>query len=262
MLVYDSILPHVPVFALVFARLAGLFIFAPVLGSPIIPVRIKVLLSIAMAAAVYASIDLHREVPMRLDLVSLAPAMLLESLLGIGVGMIASLPLVAAQMGGLLMGQQMGLGLGSVYNPTIDTEVDIVGQILFYLALAVFLVMGGLDRMVGAVVGSFARVPLGGFAPEDTPLDLMTGLLASGFELASRVAAPVLCVILLETIAVGLIMKTAPQINILSFGFPVRILLAAAALYGSLAAVDLAITTEIEDAMRLAVQWAVEGRGA
>ncbi|MBL0922472.1 MAG: flagellar biosynthetic protein FliR [Phycisphaerales bacterium] len=262
-LVYDAILPHVPVFALVLARIGGMFIFAPALGSPAIPVQVKAMLVIAMSLAVYPTIDLHAEVPMTLDLASLAPAMAVESLIGLSIGMIASLPLVSVQMGGLLMGQQMGLGLGSIYNPAIDSEADVAGQVLFYLALGIFLMSGGLEAMHRAMVATFAAVPIGGFGADDVPLDLVAGMLASGFELAVRIAAPVLCIIFVETVATGLIMKTAPQINILSFGFPIRILLGLAALYASLAAVHEVISEDVEGSIRAMLEWAVApGRAA
>lgn len=256
-LVFDSILPHVPVFALVLARIAGLFLFAPALGSPAIPVKIKALLVVAMTMAVYPTIDHHAEVPTRLDIASLAPALAAETLIGLSIGMIASLPLVAVQMGGLVMGQQMGLGLGSLYNPAIDSESDVAGQILFYLALGIFLLTGGLEAMHTAMVMTFAAVPLGGFAAGDVPLDLMVGMLASGMELAVRIAAPVLCIIAAETVATGLIMKTAPQINILSFGFPIRILLGIAALYASLVAVHEVIAEDVAGTLRTVIGWAL-----
>ncbi len=256
-LVYDAILPHVPVFMMVLARIGGLFIFAPALGSPAIPMQIKALMIIAMTIVVYPTIDLHAEVPLTLDLMSLAPAMAIESLIGLSIGMIASLPLVSVQMGGLLMGQQMGLGLGSIYNPAIDSEADVAGQMLFYLALGIFLIGGGLEAMQRAMVVSFDAVPIGGMTADDVPLDLVAGMLAAGFELAVRVAAPVLCIIFVETVATGLIMKTAPQINILSFGFPVRILLGMAALYASLAAVNEIIGEDVEGSFRTMLEWVV-----
>lgn len=255
-LVYDAILPHVPVFAMVLARLGGLFIFAPALGSPAIPAKVKALLVVAMALAVYPTLDLHHEVPLKLDMMSLAPAMAVEALIGLSIGMIASLPLVSVQMGGLLMGQQMGLGLGSIYNPAMDSEADVAGQVLFYLALGIFLLAGGLEAMHRAMVASFAAVPIGGFGPDDVPLDLIAGMLAAGFELAVRIAAPVLAIIFVETVATGLIMKTAPQINILSFGFPIRILLGITALYASLAAVHEVIAEDVEGSFRIMLEWA------
>lgn len=255
--VFDSMLDHAPVFLATLARLAGLFIFAPVLGSPAIPPKVKVLLAVSLTAAVYPTLDLHTEVPLSWGLMELAPALATEALIGLSIGLIASMPLISVQMGGLLMGQQMGLGLANIYNPAIDSEADIAGQILFYMALGVFLALGGLDIMVGSVVTSFSRVPLGGFGAAEAPLAILVGLIASGFELAVRVAAPVLCIIFLETVAMGFIMKTVPQINILSFGFPIRIMMGLGALLFSLHVIHEATGVDVEAAARTALEWAV-----
>jgi flagellar biosynthesis protein FliR len=55
-------------------------------------------------------------------------------------------------------------------------------------------------------------------------IGLATGLLLAAFDLALRVAAPVLALVFLESLAMGFVAKTVPQLNILSLGFPIRIL--------------------------------------
>ncbi len=252
----DSLLPHVPAFLAVVSRLAGLFVFAPILSSSMLPAKVKAFLAIALGLAVYPTLNLSGNVPLRLDLLDLAPAMATEALIGVTVGLIAGLPLMAVQMGGMLMGQQMGMGLASVYNPATDTENESLGQLLFFLAMGVFLAMGGLDAMVKAMVVSFATVPVGGFTSGDSPLALVTGLVASGFELAVRVSAPALCILSAETVASGLLMKTAPQMNIMSFGFPLRITLGMGVMYASLGAMHEAAGEDVVGALSAALGWA------
>ena len=94
------------------------------------------------------------------------------------------------QTGGLAMGQQMGLGFARFYNPAVDDEADIIGQVLFFMALAMFLAIGGPDAMVLAVLNSFKHIPLGQFALEADFIALLTGMLLSVLEIALRVAAP------------------------------------------------------------------------
>jgi flagellar biosynthetic protein FliR len=228
---------------------------SPGLGGGTIPTPVKILLAFAMTLVIYPTINLEANVPFRFDLVALAPICVTEILIGYTIGMIASMPMMAVQMGGLIMGQQMGLGLANFYNPTIDTEGDIIGQILFYVALGVFLALGGFDILVYSVVASFDRVAIGGFLLSQTPLETMIAVVHSGFELAIRVAMPVLCVLFIETVAVGFIMKTVPQLNVLSFGFPIRILAGIFAVYFSLSFLSETISTDVRDAMDRATGW-------
>jgi flagellar biosynthetic protein FliR len=224
-----AILDHMPAALLVIFRIGGLMVFAPALGSPVIPVRIRVFLAFIIGLATYPLLSTQHfaGVTLELNLLTLAPLVAMEVLIGIIIGFMASLPLLAMETGGLVMGQQMGLGFARFYNPAVDDEADIIGQLLFFMALAAFLVLGGHEWMFLAVLHSFEHIPLGGgvFVADLNLLNLATGLILASLELALRVAAPLLALIFLETVAMGFLAKTVPQLNILSLGFPLRILL-------------------------------------
>lgn len=255
--VFETLLPHLPPFLAALSRIAGLFVFTPGLAGAMMPVRIKALLAVALTAAVYPTLDLARDVPLSLDLMSLAPAMASETLIGVSVGFLASLPLLAAQMGGVLAGQQMGMGLGNIINPALDADADTAGQLLFFAAIGAFLACGGLDACVRAVSLTFVNVPIGGAGLAlASPLNLAVALVASGFEVAVRISAPVLCILLVESLASAFLMKTAPQFNIMSFGFPVRITLGLGAMYASLGAAHEVMSNHTGETLRAALEWA------
>ena len=222
----DSILEHLAPALLVIFRIGGLMIFAPVLGASVVPARVKVGLAFLIGIAVYPLLQstVLANTHLRLDLWSLAPMVALELVIGLVIGYAANIPLMALQTGGLLMGQQMGLGFARFFNPAIDDEADVVGQVLYFMALASFLMIGGHESMLLALLHSFDHVPLGGFVPDQSLLDLVLGLLLASFELAIRVATPLLAIVFVESVAMGFLAKTVPQLNILSLGFPIRII--------------------------------------
>jgi len=160
------------------------------------------------------------------------------------------------QLGGLIIGHQIGVGLASVYNPALDLEGDVVGQFLLYLALAVFIGVGGLEIMFQALAVTFVHIPLGGLHAPNAPLELLVGLVASGTAVGLRVAAPVLCIVLAETIATGFIMKTMPQLNIMTIGFAVKIIIAMIALIGSVQAVEMLAREDILTTLQTILEWA------
>jgi len=240
----STIAASLPAVILVIVRLGGVAIFAPGLSSPAVPVRVRVGLSILLGAAIVPVLatrgvaDLNGAV--ELDIVSLLPFVIMEIALGAVIGFLATLPLAAAQTGGLLMGQQMGLGFAQIFNPSLDDESGVLGQLYFLMALATFLMMDGLEHMMLAVMHSFDYVPLGGFSMNGDLVGMLCGLLLASLELALRIAAPLLALIFLETVAMSFIARTVPQLNILSLGFPIRILAGLAILV-----VGLAITHEV-----------------
>jgi len=207
-------------------RLAGIFLFAPVFGSNAVPVRVKAPLAVVLAFCVYPMVP--PQVPIELALPTMAYAVGFEMLIGLVIGYGAAIPLMGMQMGGVMIGQQLGTGMAQVFNPEFESETTVVGQMLFILALTLFLLLDGHRALVMVLVGSFQGVPLGGFVPDGRLLSLAVGLLASMFELAVRVAAPLLCLVFLETVAVGFLTRTMPQLNILSLSFPLRIMMGVA----------------------------------
>jgi len=255
MLAYETIMVHLPLFAVVLARLVGLFLFAPVLSSALLPARYRALLVFMLALGVYPTLQLPPEVALELDLVKLAPVLAAEVLIGLVIGIFALMPLIAVQVAGVATGQQMGLGLGQVVNPAADIEADQLGQILFMAALALFIQLGGIDLMFGAVVETFRHVPPGGWGLDRTPLDLLTGLLSSAFVLAVRIALPVLVVLLLESLSLGFLMKTVPSINIMSIGFPIRLLMGLFVLLAALGFAFQIIEESLHDSADVITRW-------
>lgn len=242
---------------LVVFRFTGLMVFGPVFSSPVIPVRVRVFLSFLLGLAVYPIVTAAHPVHeiVQLDLFSLAPIVVSEILIGAIIGFVASLPMMAAQTGGLIMGQQMGLGFATFFNPAIDDEADIIGQLLFFLALAGFLMIGGLEAMVLAVLHSFDHVSLGGFACDVSAIELITGVLLAAFELALRVAAPLLAIIFLESVAMGFVSKSVPQLNILSLGFPLRILAGFAIVALGLVVINEVVMDGIDETLHAIFDW-------
>lgn len=251
-------------FVLVLLRLSGLFVFAPILASTAIPARARVLLAASLTVAVYpllraeglagpAAVEALRGA----DVFTVAWVAIMEVALGTVIGFVAMLPIVAVQLAAVIMGQQMGMALAPIYNPALESESDLLGELLMYLALGAFLLMGGLEAMFTCVAASFHRAPLTGVTPSLMPLNLVTGAVASGFELAIRLTTPLMALLLIETVASALVMKTMPSMNITSIGFGIKILLGFLALLMGLVAVEAAISDHIGEVLRALWAWCV-----
>jgi flagellar biosynthetic protein FliR len=251
----EPILNHIGPFLMVLFRLCGLAVFAPVLGSPLIPARVRLLLMFMLALIVYPTLPPDQQTPLKLDVLSMAPAIAAETLIGLTVGLIAALPMYAVQLGGQVMGQQIGMGLAGIYNPALDTESDVIGQMLLFIAITVFAAIGGLDMLFLSIVQTFGNVPAGHALGLQPPVEMFLGVVSSGFGMALRVSAPVLCIIMLETIATGFLMKTLPQLNIMSIGFSLKVVLAFLVLVWGMGAIGEAIGEDVSNTLELILQW-------
>jgi len=222
----ESQLDRVVPMLLVLCRMSGLFIAAPLLSSISVPRQAKALIVLIATAAVFPMVEaIAPAPPVVLTLWGLAPIIVAELAVGFVIGVLAVLPVLAMQAGGHVMGFQMGLSIASVYNPQIDGQSDLLGEFLYIIGIGLFAVLGGFDVLLLALFSSFERVPLGtlGILAEGPPLDVYLGVLTSGFELALRISTPVTATSMLLLLAMGFVMKTMPQINILSVGFAMKI---------------------------------------
>jgi flagellar biosynthetic protein FliR len=258
---FDAITAHVAPAMLVVFRIGGLMVYGPIFGAPIVPGRVKVLLSVVIGLAIYPVLPVAAiPAELKLDLWVLAPLVALELLIGLTIGFAANMPLLAVQTGSRVMGQQMGLGFARLYNPAMEADADILGQMLFFMALAGFLLIGGHESMVLAVMNSFHHVPTGAFVLDESVIGLLLGLLAAAFELALRIAMPLLAVIALESAAMGFLAKTVPQLNILSLGFPLRILVGLTTVAIGLVVIDEVVMEGISETLEIVLNW-VESLG-
>lgn len=254
----ESLLVQLVPLTLVAFRLSGLFVFAPMITGVTIPMKVKALLCFIMAVALFGLVRPTMPATLPGDAFSFAAIAMGEVVIGSVIGLLALIPVSAVQLGGVVMGQQMGLSLATVFDPNTEADSEVVAQLLMYGALMIFVLFGGLDVMFLAVAKSFAATPVGGFSWIDHPpsaLALITGMLGSGMELALRVSAPVLGIILVETLASGMVMKTMPQMNIMSIGFGLKVILGIGAIILAMHAINDAVGGHISESARLLFAW-------
>lgn len=230
---FGPLLDHLPAWLMVMFRLTGIFILAPILGSATIPRIVKVMLVFTLTFCVYpmlltsgrpAAAMLGGVIDHGLSLWTLLPHVAMELMVGLVIGYCASLPLIGMQLGGDVIDKQIGIGFANIVNPISGEQSGVIANLFFMMALAIFAILGGHRVMLMILVGSFDTVPIGGFGDFAGLVEMVKGMLSVMFQMALRIAAPLLCLIFLQTVAMGFIARTVPQLNIMSIGFTIRIL--------------------------------------
>lgn len=258
---FTPILVHAIPFMLVLTRITGVFLFTPLLTSQSIPRSFKTLLAFVFSLAIYPFVP-QTAFPIDMSIAQLIPLMFSELLIGVVLGLIMGIPMVAIQMGGYMMGYQMGLSLAESFNPELDTNSSVIGQLLFYLSIFIYIGVGGMEIAFVTLADSFHTIGSGTFTVADTPLQLLLEVINSGFELALRVASPILGVISMLLIAMGFIMKTMPQINIMSIGFSIQIVTGLTVLMVLTSIIGSVAGDEIIHVLTLLQEWVQSFGGA
>lgn len=246
-----------PVFLLVVGRLAGLLMFQPLLGGLTIPLQVRAMLVVGLAALVTPLVDV--DAATIAQPAAIAVALGAEVLLGMLIGLVVRVVFTGIQMGGMLIAQESGLAYGSVVDPTGMGEDENVLSI-FYLQLAAvtYLIVGGHRALVSAALDTFVSVPLlADPSVVDGGVTLLCDALRSGFDLAVRVAAPAMLTMFLVNVVLGFLARTVPQLNVTVMGFSFKTLLAFLVMAVSLPLALSAFTTTLDEVARwLPAIWA------
>lgn len=214
------------------ARVSGLMVFCPFLGSNAIPASLKAALTLLITALIY---PLHG--PLQLDLRSWQWAGIVcsELVIGLVLGLAANFMMEAPMMAGQILGVQMGYSLASLFDPQTQADTPVLGELHRLAALFIFLQMDVHHWLLRAVTKSFAYLPAGAVP---STYGAVNGLLhaAGGVFLAGvQIAAPGLVATLLADVALGFLGKASSQLPVLFIGLAVKNLLGLVVLLGVVA---------------------------
>lgn len=199
-------------------RLSGLLLIAPVFSARTIPVIVRgglllLLLVVLLPAALAHSVEVPRITPTTVGS---------ELLIGFALGIGAAVFIAAAEVAGDALAFQMGLSSANVLDPLTHQSMPSLGQFMQLLALTLLVTTDGHLLMLRALVASVVAVPVGveiQMTEGLHELALLGGIL---FSLGVRFAAPVIAVVLISNVALGILGRVAPQLNILMVTFPVQ----------------------------------------
>ncbi|MCX6826372.1 MAG: flagellar biosynthetic protein FliR, partial [candidate division Zixibacteria bacterium] len=209
-------------FLLVSFRAAGLFISAPIIGHRTIPPTIKAGLAIILAIVLIPAIS-QAPIPKIDSIWILAILAGKEMLIGFIIGFFFSLLFIAIQMAGSIVGYQIGLSIVNILDPDAGTEVAIIGEFWFIIAALIFLAIDGHHAVISALADSYKLVPVGVFNFAGNAGDLLIRYCAYTFVIAIKLSAPVIITLFLTEVALGVVARTVPQMNIFIVGLPLKI---------------------------------------
>lgn len=211
-------------FLLIFVRISGIFFMTPVFGSRNIPAYVKASLALLLAYTLYPVLfNANIKIPDALWLYLFA--VLGELLIGLILGFVSSLVFSAIQMSGQLLDMQIGFGIVNIIDPQSGQQVPLIGNFKYILALVVFLTMNGHHVLLNALFSSFKLIPITGIAWNAKILDIIITLVQGTFIIALKISLPVLTALLLSDVALGILARTMPQMNIFVVGVPGKIII-------------------------------------
>ncbi len=215
-----------------FVRILAMIASAPVLGNRQVPTRMKIGLAVMLTVIIAPTINIQPGIEPGS---AIGFFVLLQQILaGLAIGFTMRLIFTAVEMAGDIIGMQMGLGFAVFYNPLTASYTPVVAQFLGLIAVLAFLTMNGHLYMLAALADSFQLFPISSAVPSAIALHTLAAWGGSIFTHALQLALPVIGVLLIANLSLGILTRAAPQLNLLSVGFPITLAIGFATLALSL----------------------------
>lgn len=218
----DQFLNDLPVFLLIFVRIAAFFVTAPLFSYRNIPVATKVI--IVLALAFFAGFTIDR--PDLLIDFNYVLLIIKEAIVGLGIGLIAMIMLYAVQVAGGFIDLQMGFAIANIIDPQTGAQTPLLGQYFYVFALLFLLSIDGHHLLLDGVFNSYHLIPVDElFIPfsDGRIVQHVTASFMKMFVIAYQMAIPVVASLFLVDIALGIIARTVPQVNVFVVGLPLKI---------------------------------------
>lgn len=209
-------------FFLLMLRVGAFLVASPVFGGWFVPLPVRIVAAVCLTLAVSAQVDLPGAEA--LARVSAVPMMLSELALGLTAGLVLTVLFAAAGMAGDRIANAAGLGFAMQVDPSAGGQSPVVAQLLGLVMMMVFLGTDGHLVALRILFDSYRSVPPGHSVPLAVLVATGVGTGTMLFALAAALMLPVVTGLLVLNLAVGVMSRSAPQLNLFSVGFPLALL--------------------------------------
>lgn len=215
---------HVLVFGLIWLRMVSFVMSSAFLGSPTVNVPVKILFSVVLAFMVFPAtlVAVSETSQISEQLIAFA---LREVVVGLLLGLLTRFFFFALSMAGEMISISLGLGSAQIYNPFIGATGQVVEQFYSMLGLVVFLALNGHHMFVSAIVSSYEVVPIAQLSLQFGGLAEVAQKFQEIFVMMLKMAAPIVSTIFVVNIAMAIVGRAVPQLNVLVTSFPVTIMI-------------------------------------
>ncbi len=227
--------------ALVLLRMIGFVFTWPVFGIQNVPIHVKLLLCVVMTMLLFPVIPRDaislQDLDNQLYLLTMK-----EVFLGLVLGFFCRMYFYAVSVTGQIISISIGLSSAQVFNPTLGTQSNLLEQFHLTLASVLYLFLQGHHYFLSGLVQSFTVLPLYSAHLNFAPFRDVAAMGQQILLIGMQIAAPVMISVLIANLAMGVIGKAVPQINVLVTSFPVTISLGFGCMFATMPLLVMELT--------------------
>jgi flagellar biosynthetic protein FliR len=228
-------------------RIGAFLVASPFFGSRMIPLTVRIVFSIALGLGIMSQVDFpDLEILMG---ASLIPIVFQEIFVGLACGMVLSICFSSVILAGEKIAATSGLAFAAQIDPVSGAQSPVISQIFQLFLLILFFSLNGHLVIFDLIFKSFELVPLGSFYEFDSVIEKSLQSSNTLYYNAVIIVLPIVSILFFMNLGIGFITKSAPQLNLFSFGFPLTILGTFFALYFSVDALQFVFSGLIDEAI-------------
>ncbi len=207
---------------LIFVRILSAFMSAPLFSHSAFPAIPKIFIAFVIAYVIFSTVD-KTKINVEFGTWFLVSNVVKEVIIGLIIGFALNMVFYGISFAGSLIGFDIGLSAAQLLNPFEESGNNVVGEVIFFMAMLVFLLINGHHYLIRALHTSFSIVPLGNYIIEKSLFEILMKFTASVFVIAVKIAAPVLVSFFLIHIAEGIVARVIPQMQVFFVTQPLKI---------------------------------------
>lgn len=205
---------------LVFVRTSGIFFISPFFSSQNVPNIMKAGFSFILSILLTFTLDIN----LSLEGTTFVVLIFKELMIGLIIGFISYAFFSVFYVMGQIIDMKIGFGMVNVMDPQHKVQVPIMGNFYYILAFLLFLSLNGHHIIINALIDSFKFIPIGKFVFKQDIAFFLTDILSKSFITGFKLSAPIIVVIFLTDLALGILARSIPQMNVFVVGMPLKIL--------------------------------------
>jgi flagellar biosynthetic protein FliR len=202
-------------------RILGFIAIAPPFGNNSVPVQIKIGLGFLMAMIVAPTLEPLSNV----DMLSITGILVLiqQFIIGLAMGFMVRIIFAGVEMAGEIAGLTMGFGFATFFDPQTKGRSSAINQFLVILTTLLFLSLNVHLALFEAIINSFKTIPISTSLSMGFSLKTIVIWGEEIFKIGVLLSLPIVAALLITNIALGILTRAAPQINLFGIGFPITI---------------------------------------
>jgi flagellar biosynthetic protein FliR len=202
-------------------RMGAFVVSAPLFSARFIPLQVRIIFSVFLGIAVMGIVPMPA--PERLSQLDAITIAITELVIGLCAGLVLQILFAAATMAGDWISNTAGLGFAAQVDPATGSQSPVISQMFGLFLLMIFVTEDGHLLALEMLLKSYSVAPVGGAIDPQSLLTAGINAVGTMFVFAAQLMLPIVSVLLVVNVVIGVITRSAPQMNLFSFGFPLTV---------------------------------------